>query len=71
MPHLFPEVAEVLSQVCIPSPDVGQLGSLLLTADFQQCDPFFQFRHVSPLRSGLRPILYRRIAQGMPRRNLE
>ena len=48
VPHVFPEVAEVLSQVRIPFPDIGQLDSLLLTTDFQQLDPFFKIRHVSP-----------------------
>jgi hypothetical protein len=48
VPHFFPEFAEVLSKVGIPFPDLGQLGSVLLTPDFQQRDPLFKVRHVSP-----------------------
>jgi hypothetical protein len=47
VPHLVPEVAELLTQVR-PFPDIGQLDTVLLSPRFERRDPFFKVRHVSP-----------------------
>ena len=67
--HFFAQIAKLASELSVRCPKISHVGGLLLTTAFQQRDPFFEVRHVSPLKPGLSsPILHRRLAQLVPAR---